>query len=187
VRESVEEFDIVVVGGGSGGSAVAGRLSEGGRYSVCLIEAGGRNTGYRTIIPGFVAYQTPKTNWAFETVPQPGLNGRRGYQPRGRGLGGSSAINGMVYIRGNRWDYDNWAAMGCKGGRMTMCCRGSNSPSATYGAQTVFMAIAGHSGSTNRFRPIPVRSISSKREPRFRSHATAISTASGRRASAFSR
>ena len=110
-----EEFDIVVIGGGSGGSAAAGRLSEGGQYSVCLIEAGGRNTGYRTIIPGFVAFQTPKTNWAFETVPQPGLNGRRGYQPRGKGLGGSSAINGMVYIRGNAWDYDNWAAMGCAG------------------------------------------------------------------------
>jgi choline dehydrogenase-like flavoprotein len=110
-----EEFDIVVVGGGSGGSAAAGRLSEGGKYKVCLIEAGGTNTGYRTIIPGFVAFQTPKTNWAFETVPQPGLNGRCGYQPRGKGLGGSSAINGMVYIRGNAWDYDNWAAMGCTG------------------------------------------------------------------------
>ncbi|MFM9979109.1 MAG: GMC family oxidoreductase [Sphingomonadaceae bacterium] len=111
----MEEFDIVVVGAGSGGSAAAGRLSEGGRYSVCLIEAGGRNTGYRTIIPGFVAFQTPRTNWGFETVPQAGLNGRRGYQPRGRGLGGSSAINGMVYIRGNAWDYDNWAALGCTG------------------------------------------------------------------------
>ncbi len=109
------EYDIVVVGGGSGGSAAAGRLSEGGKYSVCLIEAGGANTGYRTIIPGFVAFQTPKTNWAFETVPQAGLNGRRGYQPRGKGLGGSSAVNGMVYIRGNKWDYDNWAALGCTG------------------------------------------------------------------------
>ncbi len=115
MASGIDEYDIVVVGGGSGGSAAAGRLSEGGQYRVCLIEAGGRNTGYRTIIPGFVAFQTPKTNWAFETVPQPGLNGRRGYQPRGRGLGGSSAINGMVYIRGNRWDYDNWAAMGCAG------------------------------------------------------------------------
>jgi len=115
VPEQREEFDIVVIGGGSGGSACAGGLSEGGKFSVCLIEAGGRNTGYRTIVPGFVAFQTPKTNWGFETVPQPGLNGRRGYQPRGKGLGGSSAINGMVYIRGNKWDYDNWAAMGCTG------------------------------------------------------------------------
>jgi choline dehydrogenase-like flavoprotein len=111
----LEEADIVVVGGGSGGSAVAGRLSENGKYKVVVLEAGGRNTGYRTRIPGFVAFQTPKTNWGFETVPQSGLNGRRGYQPRGKGLGGSSAVNGMVYIRGNRWDYDNWAATGCPG------------------------------------------------------------------------
>ena len=111
------DFDIIVVGGGSGGSATAGRLSENGKYRVCLIEAGGTNTGYRTRVPGFVAFQTPKTNWGFETVPQAGLNGRRGYQPRGKGLGGSSAINGMVYIRGNRWDYDNWAALGCTGWR----------------------------------------------------------------------
>lgn len=62
-----------------------------------------------------MAFQTDKTNWAFETVPQAGLNGRRGYQPRGKGLGGSSAINAMIYIRGNRWDYDNWAALGCPG------------------------------------------------------------------------
>lgn len=56
-----------------------------------------------------------KANWKFDTVPQKGLNGRLGYQPRGRGLGGSSAINAMLYIRGNRWDYDNWAALGCIG------------------------------------------------------------------------
>lgn len=59
--------------------------------------------------------QTPKTNWAYETVPQAGLNGRRGYQPRGKGLGGSSAINAMLYIRGAAWDYDNWARLGCDG------------------------------------------------------------------------
>lgn len=80
-----------------------------------LLEAGGRNTGLRTRIPGFMAFQTTKTNWRFETVPQAGLNGRRGYQPRGRGLGGSSAINAMLYLRGNRWDYDNWAALDCPG------------------------------------------------------------------------
>ncbi len=62
-----------------------------------------------------MAFQTDKTNWRLETVPQKGLNGRRGYQPRGKGLGGSSAINAMLYLRGNGWDYDNWAAMGCDG------------------------------------------------------------------------
>src|SRR4051812_7046398 len=111
----VEEADIVVVGGGSGGAAAAGRLSEDGRHTVALLEAGGRNTGLRTRVPGFMAFQNDKTNWRLETVPQPGLNGRRGYQPRGKGLGGSSAINAMLYLRGNAWDYDNWAAMGCDG------------------------------------------------------------------------
>ncbi len=66
-------------------------------------------------MPGMIAFQTPATNWQYETVPQAGLNGRRGYQPRGRGLGGSSAINAMLYVRGNPWDYDNWAALGCTG------------------------------------------------------------------------
>ena len=80
-----------------------------------MLEAGGRNTGLRTRIPAFLAFQTDKTNWNYETVPQAGLNGRRGHQPRGKGLGGSSAINAMIYIRGNKWDYDNWAAMGCPG------------------------------------------------------------------------
>ena len=80
-----------------------------------MLEAGGSNTGLRTRIPGFLAFQTPATNWQFETVPQAGLNGRRGYQPRGRGMGGSSAINAMLYLRGNKWDYDNWAALGCPG------------------------------------------------------------------------
>ncbi len=80
-----------------------------------MLEAGGRNTGLRTRIPAFLAFQTDKTNWGYETVPQAGLNGRRGNQPRGKGLGGSSAINAMVYIRGNRLDYDLWAMLGCPG------------------------------------------------------------------------
>ncbi len=80
-----------------------------------MIEAGGRNTGWRTLMPGAIAMQTPATNWAYETVPQSGLNGRRGYQPRGRGLGGSSAINAMLYVRGHPWDYDNWVTLGCDG------------------------------------------------------------------------
>ena len=111
----MDEFDIIVVGGGSGGSAVAGRLSEDGKYSVCLIEAGGTNTSWRIRAPGMMPFIPKSSNWSFETVPQAGLNGRAGYQPRGRGLGGSSAINAMVYIRGCAWDYDNWAALGCEG------------------------------------------------------------------------
>jgi choline dehydrogenase-like flavoprotein len=111
----MDEFDIIVIGGGSAGSAAAGRLSESGKYKVCLIEAGGRNDNMLIKTPGFMPFIRNSSNWKYETVPQSGLNGRTGYQPRGRGLGGSSAINAMVYIRGHKWDYDNWAAMGCTG------------------------------------------------------------------------
>lgn len=111
----MEEADIVVIGAGSGGAAAAGRLSEGGRYTVAVLEAGGRNAGLKTIVPGMMPFQGPATNWGFETVPQRGLNGRRGYQPRGRGLGGSSAINAMLYVRGHPGDYDEWCDLGCTG------------------------------------------------------------------------
>jgi choline dehydrogenase-like flavoprotein len=113
----MDEFDVLVIGAGSAGCAVAGRLAEDPALSVCLFEAGGTNTSLLVTTPGLLAINLRKTpsNWAYETVPQRGLLGRRGYQPRGRGLGGSSAINAMLYLRGNPYDYDNWAALGCTG------------------------------------------------------------------------
>ena len=110
-------FDYLVVGGGSGGAVVAGRLSEDPATRVCLLEAGGDGNDTVIRVPtGAVAMlPTRLNNWAFETVPQPGLNGRRGYQPRGKALGGSSAINAMVYTRGHRSAYDGWAAQGADG------------------------------------------------------------------------
>jgi choline dehydrogenase-like flavoprotein len=112
-----DAFDFVVVGGGSGGSTVAGRLSEDPGTSVALLEAGGKNDNWVVTTPGALALMVPSklNNWAFDTVPQAGLNGRIGYQPRGKGLGGSSAINAMVYIRGHRSDYDQWAQLGNTG------------------------------------------------------------------------
>jgi choline dehydrogenase-like flavoprotein len=113
------EFDYVIVGGGSAGSPLAARLSEDGRSTVCLLEAGGEGRHILIRAPAAVATMLPGrpkiSNWAYETVPQAGLGGRRGYQPRGKALGGSSAINAMLYIRGHRSDYEAWAAAGCPG------------------------------------------------------------------------
>ncbi len=112
----MDEFDIIVIGGGSGGSAAAGRLADDPQRSVCLLEAGGSNDNFLVKVPGMMPFNLNSgSNWKFDTVPQAGLNGRIGYQPRGRGLGGSSAINAMVYIRGDHSDYDRWAALGCTG------------------------------------------------------------------------
>jgi choline dehydrogenase-like flavoprotein len=112
-----DAFDFVIVGGGSGGSALAGRLSEDPSTSVALLDAGGKNDNWVVTTPFALALMVPGklNNWAFDTVPQKGLNGRIGYQPRGKGLGGSSAINAMVYIRGHRSDYDQWASLGNPG------------------------------------------------------------------------
>ncbi|SOD27055.1 Choline dehydrogenase [Variovorax sp. YR752] len=113
------EFDYVIVGGGSGGATLASRLSEDPAVKVCLVEAGGDGRGILVRAPAATVAMLPGrpriNNYAYQTVPQPGLNGRRGYQPRGRCLGGSSAINAMLYVRGHRDDYDDWERAGCTG------------------------------------------------------------------------
>jgi choline dehydrogenase-like flavoprotein len=114
-----ESFDYVIVGAGSAGCVLANRLSANPNVTVCLIEAGGEANSVLNRVPVGAAVFVPGrpkiSNWAFDTVPQPGLNGRKGYQPRGKTLGGSSAINAMLYVRGQREDYDGWAASGAKG------------------------------------------------------------------------
>lgn len=114
----MEEHDYVIVGGGPGGCPVAARLSENPAHSVCQVEAGGDNQHVTVDVPLLLIAIAPRKNrfnWAFDTVPQRGLKGRIGFQPRGKGLGGSSAINALVYMRGHPGDYDEWAAMGCPG------------------------------------------------------------------------
>jgi choline dehydrogenase len=110
-------FDYIVTGAGSAGATVAARLSESGQYRVLLLEAGGKDSNPWIHIPlGFArTFVDPRVNWKFESAPQPQLNNRQLYLPRGKTLGGTSSINGMVYIRGNHADYDEWRQRGCEG------------------------------------------------------------------------
>jgi choline dehydrogenase len=109
-------FDYVVVGAGSAGCVLANRLSA-GKSTVLLLEAGPRDTYPWIHIPiGYAKTMfNPKVNWCFYTEPEPGMNGRKIYWPRGKTLGGSSSINGLISVRGQRQDYDRWAAAGNAG------------------------------------------------------------------------
>ncbi len=110
-------FDYVIVGAGTAGCALAGRLAEDPGTRICVIEAGGSDQRLVIRTPALVAaaIATPTLNWRFETVPQAHLHGRRIAQPRGRVVGGSGSINGMVYSRGNPRDYADWVAAGATG------------------------------------------------------------------------
>ncbi|MBE7367272.1 GMC family oxidoreductase [Ramlibacter pallidus] len=113
----IATVDYLIVGGGSAGCVLAARLSEDPDVQVALLEAGPPDTSILIHCPAGLALlaKNGQANWGFQTEPQPGLNGRRGYQPRGKVLGGSSSVNAMIYARGHRADYDGWAAEGNAG------------------------------------------------------------------------
>ncbi len=114
---SGQQFDYIIVGSGSAGSVLADRLSVSGRHKVLLLEAGGSDLRFFVQMPlgyGKLFYD-PAVNWLYEAEPDPGLAGNRDFWPRGKLLGGSSSINAMVYIRGHRADYEEWAAAGNQG------------------------------------------------------------------------
>jgi choline dehydrogenase len=111
------EADYVIVGSGSAGSALAYRLSEDGKYSVAVIELGGTDFGPFIQMPAALSFpmSMKQYNWGFETEPEPHLGGRRLATPRGKVIGGSSSINGMVYVRGHARDFDHWRDQGASG------------------------------------------------------------------------
>ena len=116
-KVETSEFDYVIVGAGSAGCVLANRLSANGKHSVLLLEAGPKDTNLWIHVPlGYGKLFKEKTvNWMYQTEPEPGLNGRQVFQPRGKVLGGSSSINGLLYVRGQHEDYDRWRQHGNAG------------------------------------------------------------------------
>ena len=112
-----DTYDYIVTGAGSAGCVLAARLTENGRYKVLLLEAGGEDKSFWIHVPmGYAkTFVDPRVNWMFESEPEKELNGRAMYQPRGKVLGGTSSINGMIYMRGTGADYDHWRQLGNEG------------------------------------------------------------------------
>src|SRR6185437_9412753 len=155
MADGERSYDFIVVGGGTAGCALAARLSEDSSRTVCLLEAGGSGRSTYVDVPAAIvmAQRSPELNWSFQTQPQPHLNNRSIPVPRGRGLGGSGLINGMVYFRGHPRDYDDWAKAGARGWSfrevLPYFCRSENNEN------------FGHSPYHGRGGPMNVRSVTS--------------------------
>src|SRR5688572_12726308 len=143
------EYDVVVIGAGSAGCVLSARLTENPKVSLCVIEAGKRDRNPWIHVPmGFgKLVPNPNVNWGYETEPEPGLDGRKIVWPRGKVLGGSGSINGLVFLRGPSSDYDDWEALGARGWsykdvlpyfkRMEHCVDGANEWRGTGGPMTI--------------------------------------------------
>ncbi|MGI4876600.1 MAG: GMC family oxidoreductase, partial [Janthinobacterium lividum] len=113
----VQSFDFIIVGAGSAGCVLANRLSADPRHRVLLLEAGGQDRGALFAMPirWFEAMRNPAINWGYQSEPEPYADDRRIVAPRGKVVGGCSSINGMMYSRGHRADYDQWGQLGLSG------------------------------------------------------------------------
>src|SRR3954463_1565727 len=116
-QPDTQTYDYIIVGAGSAGCVLADRLTASGRHSVLLLEAGPRDRNIWIHVPlGYgKLFKATSVNWMYQTEPEPGLNGRQVFQPRGKVLGGSSSINGLLYVRGQHEDYDRWRQRGNAG------------------------------------------------------------------------
>jgi hypothetical protein len=182
----VAENGDLIVGAGSAGCVLANRLSADPATTVLVIEAGGRDTNPWIHIPaGFYRnIYNPGITWQFETEPVPGLGGRRISWPRGKVLGGSSSINGLIYIRGQRQDFDHWRQLGNVGWSYDDVLPHFRRPKTRNAAPTIITARAARSTSPTCAPPTSCTTPSSAARGRPGSRPTPISTAPSRKASA---
>ena len=117
MEKKISTFDYIIIGAGSAGSSLAFRLTEEKKYKVALLEYGGSDVGPLIQMPAALSYpmNMKRYNWGYTSEPEAHLNGRKLACPRGKVIGGSSSINGMIYVRGNACDFDYWEKSGAKG------------------------------------------------------------------------